>query len=53
MLRQSVEVPRLSRGLMASRPALSVTEREVLKVLWDHGPSTVRKLNAVLKKQGR
>ncbi len=38
---------------MASRPALSVSEREVLKVLWDHGPRTVRALNEILERQGR
>jgi BlaI family penicillinase repressor len=38
---------------MASRPALSVSEREVLKVLWDHGPGTVRALNEILERQGR
>ncbi len=38
---------------MANRPALSVSEREVLQVLWDHGPRTVRALNGVLEGQGR
>jgi predicted transcriptional regulator len=38
---------------MASRPAMSVSEREVLKVLWDHGPRTVRGLNEILERQGR
>jgi BlaI family penicillinase repressor len=38
---------------MANRPALSVSEREVLQVLWDHGPCTVRALNGVLEGQGR
>jgi BlaI family transcriptional regulator, penicillinase repressor len=38
---------------MASRPALSVAEREVLKVLWDHGRGTVREINEVLQRQGR
>ncbi len=38
---------------MASRPAMSVSEREVLKVLWDHGPRTVRALNEILERQGR
>ena len=37
---------------MANRPALSVSEREVLKVLWDHGPRTVREINEVLESQG-
>jgi BlaI family penicillinase repressor len=38
---------------MANRPALSVSEREVLKVLWDHGPRTIREINEVLERQGR
>jgi BlaI family transcriptional regulator, penicillinase repressor len=38
---------------MAKRPALSVSEREVLKVLWDHGPRTVREINQLLESQGR
>jgi BlaI family transcriptional regulator, penicillinase repressor len=38
---------------MAKRPALSVSEREVLKVLWDHGPRTIREINEVLESRGR
>ena len=38
---------------MATRPALSASEREVLKVLWDHGPGTTREINEVLEHQGR
>ncbi len=38
---------------MAKRPALSISEGEVLKVLWDHGPRTVREINQVLESQGR
>jgi BlaI family penicillinase repressor len=38
---------------MANRPALSVSEREVLKVLWDHGSRTIREINEVLERQGR
>jgi BlaI family transcriptional regulator, penicillinase repressor len=38
---------------MANRPGLSDAERDVLKVLWDHGPRTVRETNEVLKKRGR
>lgn len=34
---------------MANRPGLSDAERDVLKVLWDHGPATVRGINEVLK----
>ena len=37
---------------MANRPALSDAEREVLKVLWDHGPGTVREINEVLEASG-
>jgi predicted transcriptional regulator len=35
------------------RPDVSDTELEVLKVLWEHGPGTVRDLDAVLRRQGR
>jgi len=38
---------------MVARPALSASEREVLKVLWDHGPRTTREINEVLEQQGR
>jgi predicted transcriptional regulator len=38
---------------MAERPGLSGAEREVLKVLWDHGPGTVREINEILKRRGR
>jgi predicted transcriptional regulator len=37
----------------AQRPETSDTELEVLKALWDHGPGTVRELDAVLRGQGR
>ena len=30
---------------MANRPGLSDAERDVLKVLWDQGPGTVREIN--------
>ena len=33
---------------MGSQPGLSEAEREVLRVLWDHGPGTVRETNDVL-----
>jgi BlaI family penicillinase repressor len=36
-----------------NRPPLSDAEREVLRVLWDHGPGTVREVNALLEEQGR
>ena len=35
------------------QPALSEAEREVLKVLWEHGPGTVRQVKAVLDERGR
>jgi predicted transcriptional regulator len=38
---------------MAVRPALSASEREVLKVLWDHGSRTTREINEILEHQGR
>jgi BlaI family penicillinase repressor len=37
----------------ARQPPISETEMDVLKVLWGHGPSTVRQVNAVLRKRGR
>jgi BlaI family penicillinase repressor len=36
-----------------NRPAISETELEVLRVLWEHGPGTVRDVNAVLRRQRR
>lgn len=38
---------------MANKPGLSESELEVLKVLWDCGPSTVRALNEELTNRGR
>ena len=38
---------------MGSRPALSASERDVLRVLWDHGPCTTREINEILEQQGR
>jgi predicted transcriptional regulator len=38
---------------MANQPGLSEAEREVLKVLWDRGPGTVREINEVLEQRGR
>lgn len=38
---------------MPRKPDASDTEFEVLKVLWDHGPGTVRDLDAHLRGQGR
>ncbi len=35
------------------RPAMSDAEREVLKTLWEHGPSTVREVQALLGGQGQ
>jgi predicted transcriptional regulator len=37
----------------AERPAMSDAEREVLKVLWDHGPLPVRNVVARLADQGQ
>lgn len=39
--------------MAARRPAISETELEVLKALWEHGPATVRQLDPVLRRQGR
>jgi len=36
-----------------SRPAMSEAEREVLKVLWDHGPLGVRDVHAHLAERGQ
>jgi predicted transcriptional regulator len=38
---------------MGIQPGLSESEREVLKVLWDRGPGTVREINEVLARRGR
>jgi predicted transcriptional regulator len=38
---------------MTNRPGLSESERVVLRVLWDHGPGTVREINEQLEKRGR
>lgn len=38
---------------MTNKPGLSDAETEVLKVLWDDGPSTVRAINAELTRRGR
>jgi predicted transcriptional regulator len=35
------------------RPAISAAEREVLKALWDAGPSTVRDIVELLTQQGK
>ncbi len=35
------------------RSSVSETEFEVLRVLWKHGPGTVRAIDGVLKEQGR
>ena len=39
--------------MAARQPPISETEMDVLKVLWEHGPATVRQVNAVLRKRGR
>jgi len=38
---------------MANQPGLSDAEREVLKVLWDDGPATVRTIKEDLERRGR
>jgi predicted transcriptional regulator len=35
------------------RPVTSQTELEILKALWEHGPGTVREINARLRQSGR
>jgi predicted transcriptional regulator len=35
------------------RPAISETELDILKALWEHGPTTVRAINSVLRRSGR
>jgi predicted transcriptional regulator len=35
------------------QPGLSESEREVLRVLWDRGPGTVREINLELTRRGR
>jgi predicted transcriptional regulator len=37
----------------ARRSTISETELDILKVLWERGPGTVREINALLRKQGR
>jgi BlaI family transcriptional regulator, penicillinase repressor len=39
--------------MMTNKPGLSDAETEVLKVLWDDGPATVRTINAELTRRGR
>ena len=39
--------------MVSRRLAVSDTELEVLKVLWDQGSGTVRDVHAVLRRQGR
>ena len=35
------------------RPSINETELDILKVLWDHGPATVRSVNDLLRRHGR
>jgi BlaI family transcriptional regulator, penicillinase repressor len=35
------------------RSSIGENEMETLKVLWEHGPGTVREINALLRQQGR
>jgi BlaI family penicillinase repressor len=39
--------------VMANQPGLSDAEREVLRVLWDHGPGSVREIRELLGARGR
>lgn len=39
--------------MKARWPSISQTEMEVLGVLWDEGPGTVREIDTVLRRQGR
>jgi predicted transcriptional regulator len=36
-----------------ARPPISEAELDILKALWEHGPGTVRDVNARLRRQGR
>lgn len=38
---------------MGNQPGLSESERDVLRVLWDRGPGTIREINEVLGERGR
>jgi BlaI family penicillinase repressor len=38
---------------MSNQPGLSEAEREVLKVLWDHGDGAIREIRTVLEDRGR
>ena len=38
---------------MANRPGLSDAERDVLKVLWDHGPATMSRDQRDTEEHGR
>ena len=42
-----------ARKAKSHRPAVSGAELEVLKVLWEFGPGTVREINKVLRQQRR
>jgi predicted transcriptional regulator len=39
--------------MKANWPSISDTEMEVLHVLWEQGPGTVRDIDAVLRRRGR
>jgi BlaI family transcriptional regulator, penicillinase repressor len=39
--------------MVEPRRSISETELDILKVLWEHGPGTVREVNALLRRQGR
>ena len=40
-------------NMPSDRPGVSETEMVVLKILWDHGPGTVREIDAQLREQDR
>src|SRR5262249_16570574 len=39
--------------MVEPRRSISETELDILKVLWEHGPGTVREINELLRGQGR
>ena len=39
--------------MVSQRPPISEAELDILKVLWEHGPGTVREINGLLPRQGR
>ena len=39
--------------VLKKKPSVSESEMEILKVLWEHGPGTVRDMDTVLRRQNR